>query len=59
LNQGIGTRVWGSETQILLAEDLGYLDREKSSKLLQHTAEVGKILHDLLRSLRNNMQQFD
>lgn len=26
------------ETQILLAEDLGYLDREKSTKLLQHTA---------------------
>jgi four helix bundle protein len=47
------------ETQILLAEDLGYLDGEKSSKLLQHTAEVGKILHGLLRSLRNNMQQFD
>jgi four helix bundle protein len=38
------------ETQILLAEDLGYLDREKSNKLLQHTAEVGKILHGLLRS---------
>jgi four helix bundle protein len=47
------------ETQILLAADLGYLDREKSSKLLQHTAEVGKILHGLLRSLRNKMQQFD
>jgi four helix bundle protein len=44
------------ETQILLAEDLGYLDREKSSKLLQHTAEVAKILHGLLRSLRNRMQ---
>jgi four helix bundle protein len=46
------------ETQILLAEDLGYLDREKSSKLLQHTAEVGKILHGLLRSVRNKMQEF-
>jgi four helix bundle protein len=47
------------ETQILLAADLGYLDREKSSKLLQHTAEVGKILHGLLRSLRNRMGGFD
>jgi four helix bundle protein len=46
------------ETQILLAEDLGYLDREKSSKLLQHTAEVGRILHGLLRSLRTRMQEF-
>jgi four helix bundle protein len=47
------------ETQILLAADLGYLDREKSSKLLQHTAEVGKILHGLLRSLRNRIREFD
>jgi four helix bundle protein len=47
------------ETQILLAGDLGYLDREKSSQLLQHTAEVGKILHGLLRSLRNRMREFD
>jgi four helix bundle protein len=46
------------ETQVLLAQDLGYLDREKSSKLLQHTAEVGKVLHGLLRSLRNKMQEF-
>jgi four helix bundle protein len=47
------------ETQILLAGDLGYLDREKSSQLLQHTAEVGKILHGLLRSLRNRIREFD
>jgi four helix bundle protein len=47
------------ESQILLAGDLGYLDREKSSQLLQHTAEVGKILHGLLRSLRNRMGGFD
>jgi four helix bundle protein len=46
------------ETQILLAEDLGYLDGEKSSKLLQHTTEVAKILHGLLRSLRNKMREF-
>ncbi len=40
-------------------EDLGYLDRETSGKLQQHTAEVGKTLHGLLRSLGNRMREFD
>jgi four helix bundle protein len=39
------------ETQIIVAERLGYLDKEKSLQLLEHTAEVGKILNGLLRSL--------
>ena len=32
------------ETQFLIAQELGYLENEKSENLLQKTAEVGKIL---------------
>ena len=39
------------ETQILLAQELGYLQRDDSEKLLGATAEVGKILNGLLKSL--------
>ena len=40
------------ETQILIAEELNYLNRERAASLLECTAEVGKILNGLLRSLR-------
>ena len=40
------------ETQILIAEQLTYLDKEKSANLLNRTSELGKILNGLLRSLR-------
>jgi four helix bundle protein len=40
------------ETQILIAEELKYLNKEQSASLLERTAEVGKILNGLLRSLR-------
>ncbi len=43
------------ETQILLSENLGYMEKAKSDDLLQRTAEVAKILHGLLRSLRIRM----
>jgi four helix bundle protein len=43
------------ETQILIAQELGYLENEKSENLLQKTAEVGKILNGLLRSLRGRI----
>ena len=39
------------ETQILIAERLGYLDSTKSVSLLERTAEIGKILNGLLRAL--------
>jgi four helix bundle protein len=39
------------ETQILIAERLGYVDSTKSVPLLERTAEVGKILNGLLRAL--------
>jgi four helix bundle protein len=39
------------ETYILLAQELGYIERDQSENLLAHTAEVGKILNGLLNSL--------
>jgi four helix bundle protein len=39
------------ETQILIAEELCYLEKDKSAALLERTSEVGKILNGLLRSL--------
>jgi four helix bundle protein len=39
------------ETQILIAQDLGYLEQRKSEELLAVTAEVGRILNGLLASL--------
>jgi four helix bundle protein len=41
------------ETQILIAQDLGYLEQRESEKLLAVTAEVGRILNGLLASLPN------
>jgi four helix bundle protein len=45
------------ETHVLLAEGFGYLEKEKSEGLLLRTAEVAKILHGLLRSLRIRMRE--
>ena len=39
------------ETQILIAERLGYVDSTRSIALLERTAEIGKILNGLLRAL--------
>lgn len=39
------------ETQLLIAEDLGYLDRESTERLLHQVQEVGRILSGLLASL--------
>lgn len=39
------------ETQLLIAERLDYITSDEASKLLNHTAEVGKILHGLIASL--------
>jgi four helix bundle protein len=39
------------ETCILLAQELGYLERDQGEDLLAGTAEVGKILNGLLNSL--------
>ena len=45
------------ETQVLLAESFAYLEKEKSERLLLRTAELAKILHRLLRSLRIRMRE--
>jgi four helix bundle protein len=39
------------ETQILISQELGYLEHDQSEKLLSASAEVGKILNGLLNSL--------
>jgi four helix bundle protein len=39
------------ETQVLLARELGYLERDESESLLAGAAEVGRILNGLLNSL--------
>jgi four helix bundle protein len=39
------------ETQIIIAQELGYLDQRESEKLLGVAAEVGRILNGLLASL--------
>jgi len=39
------------ETQALLAGRLGYMEPERTDRLLDSTAEVGRILNGLTRSL--------
>ena len=39
------------ETQLLIAQDLGYLNREATEGLLRQVQEVGRILNGLLASL--------
>jgi four helix bundle protein len=39
------------ETQILIAQDLGYLPVDQIHKLLQRAAETGRVLNGLLGSL--------
>ena len=40
------------ETQILIGRDLGYLENEAVSALLTESAEAGRIINGLMRSLR-------
>ena len=41
------------ETQIILAQDLGYLSNEQTDQLLASSAEVGRLINGLYRSLAN------
>ena len=43
--------VFELESQILIARNLGYISQEKAQCLLTRTAEVGRILNGLLKSL--------
>jgi four helix bundle protein len=40
------------QTQVELAIDLGYLDKEKGAELMEQAWEVARILNGLLKSLR-------
>lgn len=44
------------ETQILLAQELGYLDPDQCAALISSAAEVGGILNGRLRSLPHKKQ---
>ena len=39
------------ETQILIAQELRYLEQQETENVLSHAAEVGRILNGLLASL--------
>ena len=43
-----------TETQILLSERLGYLDRETAIVVIEQASEVGRILNGLLSSLEGS-----
>jgi four helix bundle protein len=45
------------ETQILVAQDLGYLEQNQGESLLSAAAEVGRILNGLLASLAKRSGQ--
>jgi four helix bundle protein len=40
------------ETQVLIAQSLGYLTDQETQRLLQQTAELGRILNGLISALR-------
>ena len=44
------------ETQLQIAENLGYLQKEQTSSLLQSCAEVGRILNGLLASVSSQVE---
>jgi four helix bundle protein len=56
LSQARGSLV-EMETQILIAQDLGYLPATKTRLLLQQAAELGRILNGLIASIRGVVQK--
>ena len=44
--------LWEVETQILIAQKLGYLGEQDTERLLSLATETGRILHGLLSSLK-------
>jgi four helix bundle protein len=45
------------ETQVMLAQRLGYIDVEAAGQALSRSGEVGRMLHGLMRSLRAVREQ--
>ncbi len=44
------------ETQVLIAESLTYIDQTDSAKILERTAETGRLINGLVRSLRQKLR---
>ncbi|HKT87885.1 MAG TPA: four helix bundle protein [Candidatus Sulfotelmatobacter sp.] len=44
------------ETQLMIAETLGYLHKDESHSLLARAAELGRILNGLVASIRRSAQ---
>jgi four helix bundle protein len=45
------------ETQILIAQDLGYVSAAKTRALLKEAAELGRVLNGLIASVRGVVQK--
>lgn len=43
------------ETQILIAESLEYLKSEETKLILEKTAETGRLINGLIRSLKSKI----
>ena len=44
------------ETQILIAQDLKYLDTRSADELLEFSAETGRVINGLIRSLKKKLE---
>ncbi len=40
------------ETQIIIAQNLGYLSKEETEQIIEMTSEVGRLLHGLITSIK-------
>lgn len=47
------------QTQLELAADIGYLDRETERQLMEQGAEVARLINGLLNSLRSSAERGD
>lgn len=44
------------ETQILIAQDLTYFDVKSADELLEISAETGRVINGLIRSLKKKLE---
>lgn len=44
------------ETQILIAQDLNYMDEKSTFELLELSAETGRVINGLIRSLERKLE---
>jgi four helix bundle protein len=50
LNHARGS-IYEVQTQLMLANKIGYLDKQQSSQLLSQAAEVGRLLNGLIKAI--------